>query len=69
MIYFTSDPHYGHANIIRYCQRPYASVEAMDAALIANWNRVVTAEDTVYVLGDVSLSVDAMQRCVPQLAT
>lgn len=52
MIYFTSDLHLGHANIIRHCNRPFASAEEMDAALIANWNAKVREKDTVYILGD-----------------
>lgn len=52
MIWFTSDPHYWHTNVIRFCDRPYSSVEEMNEALIANWNSVVAEGDTVYVLGD-----------------
>ena len=52
-IYFTSDLHFGHANIIRFCNRPYENVEEMDRALIENWNSVIDKDDTVYVLGDV----------------
>jgi calcineurin-like phosphoesterase family protein len=55
MLFFTADTHFGHANIIKYCQRPFSSVEEMNETLIANWNRVVAAEDTVYHLGDVAL--------------
>lgn len=52
-VWFTSDLHFGHAAIIRYCSRPYKDVEEMDNALITNWNACVAPEDTVYVLGDV----------------
>ena len=53
-VYFTADPHFGHANIIRYENRPFASVEEMDRELIRRWNETVTPEDTVYLLGDFS---------------
>jgi len=51
-IYFTSDLHLGHENAIRFDQRPFNSVEEMDAELVRRWNAKVTTEDTVYVLGD-----------------
>lgn len=51
--FFTSDLHFGHANIIKYCNRPWESVEGMDVSLIANWNSVVGQEDKVWILGDV----------------
>ena len=56
MIYFTSDLHLWHSNIIRFCDRPYVSAEEMNAALIKNWNDTVGPEDTVYCLGDFSLA-------------
>lgn len=52
MIYFTSDLHFGHKNIIEYCNRPFDDVEEMNAALINNWNETVSDNDTVYILGD-----------------
>ena len=52
MIYYTSDLHFGHANIIRFCNRPFADVKAMDDALIAAWNERVTNSDKVYIVGD-----------------
>ena len=54
-IWFTSDLHFGHRNIITYCSRPWATVEEMDAGLIVNWNSKVQPEDTIYVIGDFSL--------------
>ena len=52
MIYFTSDQHFGHANIIRFCNRPFQSVAEMNAAMIERWNAKVNNSDTVYILGD-----------------
>ena len=51
-VFFTSDTHFGHQRTLEFSRRPFADVAAMDAALIANWNSVVKAEDTVYHLGD-----------------
>jgi calcineurin-like phosphoesterase family protein len=55
-VWFTSDQHYGHTNIIRFCERPFASIEEMDEALIANYNECVKPGDTVYHLGDFSFA-------------
>lgn len=51
-IWFTSDLHFGHRNIIRFCNRPWKTVEEMDKALINNWNSVVGKDDIVFDLGD-----------------
>lgn len=59
MEWFTSDPHFGHANIIIHCNRPFRDINSMDAQLIMNWNGVVDHEDTVYVLGDFTLKHSA----------
>ena len=50
--FFTADQHYGHANIIRFCQRPFASVEEMDRELIRRHNEIVGPDDTVIHAGD-----------------
>jgi calcineurin-like phosphoesterase family protein len=55
-VWFTSDLHFGHSRVLGYSKRPFATVEEMDEALIANWNALVRPGDRVYVLGDVSLT-------------
>ena len=51
-IWFTSDTHFGHENIIRFCNRPFDNIEEMNKTLIQNWNAVVKPDDTVFHLGD-----------------
>lgn len=67
-VFFTSDTHYGHANIIKYCSRPYADVHEMDEALIANHNGVVGPKDVVYHLGDFGFAkMDYIERILGRL--
>jgi calcineurin-like phosphoesterase family protein len=53
--YLTSDTHFGHDNIIKYCDRPYADVWEMNRDMINKWNERVTILDEVYFLGDFCL--------------
>lgn len=55
-LFFTSDTHFFHRNIIKYCKRPFANEWEMNEALIKNWNAVVPKDATVFHLGDVSLT-------------
>ena len=55
-IFFTSDTHFFHKNIIQYCNRPFKDIEEMNEKLIENWNNVVPYNGIVFHLGDVSFS-------------
>jgi calcineurin-like phosphoesterase family protein len=65
--WFTSDHHFGHKNIIEYCNRPFDSVEEMNEALVEAWNSCVKSGDTVYYLGDFSLKNSMMEQYAPRL--
>lgn len=54
-VFLTSDLHVNHLNIIKYCDRPFASIEEMDEHMIARWNETVGVDDIVYVLGDYAM--------------
>lgn len=55
-VWLTADQHFGHANIIDYCKRPFADADEMDGALVSAWNEVVEANDIVLHLADFTLS-------------
>lgn len=52
LVYFTSDTHFGHENIIRYCNRPFQNAEEMNAELIRRWRETVPEDGIVFHLGD-----------------
>ena len=54
-IFFTSDTHFSHFNIIQYATRPFDDIDQMNAEIIRRWNTVVGEDDTVYHLGDVAM--------------
>lgn len=56
--YFTSDLHLGHADVLAFAQRPWATIGEHDAALIDNINAAVGAGDELYILGDFTLRLD-----------
>lgn len=50
-VFFTSDLHFLHNNIIEYCNRPFSN-ETMTEELINNWNAKVPENGVVFMLGD-----------------
>ena len=64
--WFTSDLHFGHANIIRLCRRPFSDINEMNEMLVANYNSVVRPNDTVFILGDVAFR-DKADKYIPRL--
>jgi len=67
MIYFTSDHHFYHQNVIKYCARPYDTVERMNEDMILKWNETVMPNDTVYYLGDFSMAFRSVELYTKRL--
>lgn len=51
-LYLTSDLHFGHRNVIRFCDRPFVDEKDMGKALLGNWNNRVHPNDFIFNLGD-----------------
>jgi calcineurin-like phosphoesterase family protein len=51
-IWFSSDFHLGHKNIIKYSNRPFVHVTEMNETIIDNWNAKVKNDEVAYFLGD-----------------
>lgn len=51
-VFFTSDTHFGHKNIIKYASRPFENASEMDQMLLDNINSRVGEDDVLYILGD-----------------
>lgn len=66
-ILFTSDTHYAHANIIKYCNRPFLTVTEMQEGLIERFNSVCNEQSIVYHLGDFSMSPRWVEAVLPRL--
>lgn len=53
-IWFISDTHFDHKNIIEYCNRPFASVEEMNNEIQGLWEATIAPDDRVFFLGDLA---------------
>jgi calcineurin-like phosphoesterase family protein len=55
-VFFVSDLHVFHSNIIKYCNRPFVDADEMNETIVANWNSKVGQRDNIFLLGDVSFA-------------
>ena len=54
-VFFTSDQHFFHKNIIKYCDRPFKDEPTMRREIVTRFNETVGKDDTTYFLGDVAM--------------
>ncbi len=67
-VFFTSDTHFNHKNILTYCSRPFDSIEKMNEAIIANWNSKVPVDGIVFHCGDFALGgSEVWHKILPRL--
>lgn len=66
-IWFTSDQHFGHTNIIRYSGRPFRDVQHMNEELVQRFNARVQPEDETWHLGDFALDEKMVPKYLPRL--
>lgn len=67
-VWFTSDLHFWHKNICKYCGRPYETVEQMNAGIVNNWKQLIKDDDTVFVLGDLGFcGIEKLRAEIEQL--
>jgi calcineurin-like phosphoesterase family protein len=68
-LFFTSDPHFHHHNIIEFCNRPFRDSDHQNEMLIKNWNDKVPTDGTVVMAGDFALTgqIDKVLGIIQQL--
>jgi len=68
-LFFTSDTHFHHANIIEFCNRPFGDAGIMEFAMIENWNKVVPKDGVVFHAGDFAMTsrIDYIKEVVGRL--
>ncbi|MHA1669790.1 MAG: metallophosphoesterase [Promethearchaeota archaeon] len=70
-VYFISDTHFGHANILKFepVNRPFKTIEDHDRAIIRQWNHYIKDTDIVYHMGDIGMKCrsEYMKKIFDQL--
>lgn len=66
-IFFGSDHHFYHANVIKYCDRPFSSVEEMNEIMIQRHNETVGPDDDYYHVGDFAMAIRPVETITPRL--
>lgn len=66
-IWFISDTHFGHDNVIQYCRPQFVTMAQMEDVIIARWNAKVKPQDLVYHLGDFAWTTKDAKRVRPML--
>lgn len=67
MFFFMADTHFGHGAIIDLCHRPFKCVEEMDGYMIERWNKKVSPNDIVYIVGDLFYKHKEPEKVLKQL--
>lgn len=62
MRHIISDTHFGHENVIEYCDRPFDDVTEMDLRMVQAWCHNVRTDDPIIHLGDVRHHPDALDE-------
>ncbi len=66
-VFFSSDSHFSHANIMKFCGRDFNSVHDMNIELTHNWNRIIKPEDTIWFLGDLVMDKKKVTKVLDKL--
>ena len=67
-IFFTSDWHIGHENVLKFCNRPFDDLVDMHKKIVKRFNATVTPNSVTYFLGDMGLcSQTVLKDVIDQL--
>jgi len=68
-IWFTSDTHFHHTNILRFCNRPFKDINEMNATIIRNWTNCISEDDYVFHLGDFAFCSNGALKALDEQLT